>query len=386
LLDTFAHLQSQSQSPRPVNMRFSSALPVLVGAVAVSARSIPESLEKREEFLPFTSFVHAVPFEEAQEAAANDPNFAATSDLTFNATESASDEVSTFRAPGCVNPFVRVEWRNMQPADRLSFVRAVRCLIDAPPSGVSPQARNRYEDLVWAHQQQASRIHGAVSFFMWHRYYVHVFSRMLREECGYAAPFPWWDETRDAGNFAASGLFTDQYFGTLPPANANGGTCVNNGAFAGMRVHIGPGGGFQDRCLARGENTGATRNVNRDYVNLCNQRTTWPDMRACAEPGPHAHGHNGIGPIMSDQAASPSDPIFFLHHAFVDRNLKVWQNQNSARWTSINGCGAPDTGNGCTPISLDTVLSSRGIRPDARVRDYLDTENAYLCYVYDYYN
>lgn len=44
--------------------------------------------------------------------------------------------------------------------------------------------------------------------------------------------------------------------------------------------------------------------------------------------------HEGIGPTMWLLVTSPGDPIFFMHHGFVDWQWKRWQNVNNARSTS----------------------------------------------------
>lgn len=102
--------------------------------------------------------------------------------------------------------------------------------MDKPAEGLTKVATSRYEELVWAHQSQVDDIHMSGVFLPWHRYYTHLLSRMIREECGYTAPFPWWDETKDAGNFTNSGLFTSEYFGSLPEVTQEGhGSCVTDG-------------------------------------------------------------------------------------------------------------------------------------------------------------
>ena len=82
---------------------------------------------------------------------------------------------------------------------------------------------------------------------------------------------------------------------------------------------------------------------------------------------------------MQDTYGSPADPIFWLHHGFVDRNFRIWQNKNSARVSSING--NDKAGN---PLTLDTNINVYGIRPDVKVRDILDTTGSTLCYKYNY--
>lgn len=106
-------------------------------------------------------------------------------------------------------------------------------------------------------------------------------------------------------------------------------------------------------------------------------------MENCAELGPHGYGHNGIGSVMSDVSASPSDPTFFLHHLFIDRNFWLWQEMDGAtRKSQINGCIDGQTP--CTPLTLDTVITVQGLRPDVTVGDIIDTETGTMCYSYSY--
>ncbi|RYP01453.1 hypothetical protein DL763_000116 [Monosporascus cannonballus] len=303
-----------------------------------------------------------------------------SSDATLPTNPPANGTENTV---GCTNPEVLVEWRNMKTADKKSFVTAIRCLMDKPPTGLTGVAKSRYEELVWAHQTQASNIHMSSIFLPWHRYYTNVFHRLLREECGYTAPIPWWDETKDTGNFAASGLFTADYFGSMPEVTRTGmGTCITDGAFADKRLNIGPGFSNRDHCLSRGEDRSMTRHVSKAYVDTCVSRTAYDDMRTCVESGPHAYGHNGCGPVMADAVASPSDPLFFMHHTFVDHAWKSWQDKAAVRSTSISGCA--DRSRSCTPLTLATSLSSLGVEADVKVQDILDTEGGFLCYKYDY--
>jgi len=299
------------------------------------------------------------------------------SDITI---QSVTDDVTTQAT--CTSPIVRVEWRNMADADKLSFVNAVSCLMGLPASGAFPGATNRYEDIVAVHQLMNTEVHLNGIFLPWHRYFLWTFSRMLRSECAYAAPLPWWDETKDAGNFANSGLFTDQYFGALPPAT-NGGACVVDGAFGGTTLNIGPGSTNRPHCLQRAGNDTITVDINQSFVDTCSSITDYAAMEECNEKGPHGLGHNGIGAVMAEVSASPGDPVFFMHHSFVDHMWRQWQNKDPARLTTIDGCTTPDT-EACTPLSPDTVLSSMGLRDDVTVAQMLDITADTLCYTYDY--
>lgn len=126
-----------------------------------------------------------------------------------------------------------------------------------------------------------------------------------------------------------------------------------------------------------------TKYINTAYVNTCVSRTAYDDMRSCIERGPHGYGHNGAGPVMADPIASPSDPLFFLHHSFIDWTWKTWQDKSAAvRTTTISGCA--NQASPCAALTVDTKLSTRGIEADITVKDILDTEGGFLCYKFDY--
>ncbi|XDG05264.1 hypothetical protein ABKA04_004879 [Annulohypoxylon sp. FPYF3050] len=377
-------------------MRFSLTSSALCGAVAVSALAVPSPVEKRLQLIDlkqFGSFPTITPEQAHAEAQplsiilGDGPQFDNKKTTTNKAPVTAQEvETSDAAADGTCdrnNPNVRFEWRNYSADDRKAFVTAIKCLMDKPSSGNFQGAKNRYEDLVSVHQQLTPQIHQRAVFLVWHRYYVSVFESLMREECGFNRAFPWWDETLDAGKFAQSDLFSDAYFGPLPAKTSDGqGTCIQSGTFGGITLHVGPGSGFTDHCLARAVDESLTGTVTSSFVSDCNSRTSYDDMRGCQELGPHAYGHNGVGAVMAEVQASPGDPIFFMHHLFVDHSFRIWQNGDASRTQSINGCA--DANNPCAPMTMDYVLTSNGLRPNTTVSQVMDTLGGYLCYRYDY--
>lgn len=99
----------------------------------------------------------------------------------------------------------------------------------------------------------------------------------------------------------------------------------------------------------------------------------------------HAQGHNGVGATMADAIASVGDPVFFMHHLYVDYVFRKWQLGALSRRTTISGCAAND---GCPPLTLDTVIYMGNICgakcPDLPVRDILRTLQGHFCYKYNY--
>ncbi|EEH10777.1 conserved hypothetical protein [Histoplasma capsulatum G186AR] len=374
---------------------------LLLGASVASA-SLKEILADLSPSLPLSSFgkFHTISLEDVKKGKDligklirppldPSPNPKLSPDPNPSPKLSPSEPTEpTFQtlAAGCAGRTnMRTEWRRTSHDDRLAFLNAVKCLMNRPPSGRFSSATNRYEDFARLHQQKLSEIHQNDMFLVWHRYFVWTFEQVLRDECGFNRNYPWWDETKDAGHFAQAPVFTRDYFGSLPGPRNGQGVCITDGVFAGITCNIGPGLSNRPHCLSRAVNEAQTAQCNNDFVIACNQRTNYAAMHSCAETGPHGYGHNGIGSVMMDVAGSPSDPIFFMHHAFIDRNFRVWQNEAQARWTTINGVDSHGT-----PLTLDTVISVAGIRPDVRIRQILDTLGGAsiggvpFCYRYDY--
>jgi tyrosinase len=88
---------------------------------------------------------------------------------------------------------------------------------------------------------------------------------------------------------------------------------------------------------------------------------------------------------MSDVWASPEDPIFWMHHSFIDHSWRIWQNQNGQRILTINGVDV----NGNT-LNLNTPVYMGGIVPDTTIGAIINTlgdaniGGTPFCYRYTY--
>ncbi|KAI1149787.1 hypothetical protein F4825DRAFT_35715 [Nemania diffusa] len=316
-------------------------------------------------------------------------------DLIDNVLETRDSEGNVVEARDtgdCANPNIRFEWDDYSTSDKQAFVGAIQCLIKKAPSGRFSPSKNRYEDFVRLHQSYAPNIHSASTsqqthkFLLWHRYFVWAFEQVLRDECGFNRAMPWWDEKKWAGKFAQATIFTTQYFGTLSGATNGAGTCVTNGAFAGLQSNLGPGQTINNpHCVQRAVTESTTAQTGVSSYNTCLARTTYPDFHSCVEFTFHAQGHNGIGATMADAIASPGDPVFFMHHLYVDYVFRKWQLVDVSRRTTISGCAA---NSGCPPLTLDTMIYMNNICgakcPDLPVRDVIRTLQGQFCYRYNY--
>ncbi|KAI1813871.1 Di-copper centre-containing protein [Poronia punctata] len=324
-----------------------------------------------------------VPFEEAQQRYANVPK-AKSDPATYRdrpapsqKTGGSADGIESAAASCASNPNIRYEWDNYSTSDRQALMSAIKCLMNKAPSGNFSPSKSRYEDFARLHQMYTNNVHQNQKFLPWHRYFIWTFEQVLRDECGFDRAFPWFDETKHAGAFSGSDLFSSNYLGSI----GGGNHCVTNGQFAGLTVNIGFGTGNSAHCLSRNGDASATAQCNTDYVNSCLSNNDYQDFESCFEYGPHGYGHNGIGGVMADVFASPGDPFFWFHHTFVDRNWRIWQlADTSSRYNSIDGEDANNN-----PLSLDTTIYMGGIRPDVTIRQILNTlSGSTLCYRYNY--
>jgi hypothetical protein len=182
---------------------------LLCAAATAAAASLPARQNSKPDF------VH-VPFEEAVEKYSK----------AFG-SNAATENGSNFAAAAtCSRPLsVRVEWRTMAAADQQDWLAAVNCLMDAPSR--TNDGQSLWEDLTYIHRIGVTSIHGRDRFFPWHREFVMIYENLLRGDCGYQGPLPWWDETLDAGSFSQSPIFSPNTFGTLPLGPDT--TCVTDG-------------------------------------------------------------------------------------------------------------------------------------------------------------
>ena len=58
------------------------------------------------------------------------------------------------------------------------------------------------------------------------------------------------------------------------------------------------------------------------------------------EEQPHNRGHGWVGGDMANPMISPNDPIFWLHHAQIDRIWSEWQTRNPGEKPFLSGADA----------------------------------------------
>ncbi|KAI0874785.1 Di-copper centre-containing protein [Hypoxylon argillaceum] len=350
-------------------------------------------------------------------------------DQALSALQSEYNTTSAKRSSSCnlLNARVRRDWNAFTSTQKKQYIAAVKCL-QAKPSiadpTFAPGSRTRYDDFVAVHINQTLTIHGTGNFLTWHRYFVQAYENALRNECGYTGYQPYWnwlDHTADPStsslfdgsdtSFSGDGAFL-QHNGSIT-ANGNvwipsgkGGGCVTTGPFKDYVVNLGPVSptqdgqvafpvflGYNPRCMSRDLSAFTATNwlTLSNILNITVGAASGSVLLFQNELqgrftdgflGLHTAGHGVMGGSSGDIFASPTDPVFFLHHAMLDRVYWLWQALHPAKARTLGGTITLFN----TPPSRDTLptdiidLGVNGV--DLKISDLLDTLGGPLCYYY----
>ncbi|KAI0401352.1 hypothetical protein F4802DRAFT_428736 [Xylaria palmicola] len=276
---------------------------------------------------------------------------------------------------------VRREWSDMSESLRQEYVAAINCLLKLPPKSDKkkfPGAQSRYDDFVAFHMTHAQQLHDNLNLFGAHKYYVYLFEKALREECGYTGYQPYMNFDRyaddpwnspllngNASSIGGNGEPDPDYKGVSQPGrtpniikSGGGGGCVKTGPFSDMVISLGPtsmstgskrvpknpksdGTGANPRCLRRDVNKNAFMGARADRVfkllngnnnmdDFYNELLGTPPPRNDPYPwGIHTAGHYvaAVDP-GGDPFTSPGDPLFYFHHTGLDRMWFLWTMQD----------------------------------------------------------
>ncbi|PGH16269.1 hypothetical protein AJ79_01808 [Helicocarpus griseus UAMH5409] len=275
----------------------------------------------------------------------------------------------------------------------MEYIDAELCLMRLPAKTGHKGTVTRFDDFQAVHVQGAYLNHLVGSFLPFHRLLVHNHETALREECGYKGYQPYWYEQKDAGKFSSSEIFDPVYgFGGNGVGNGN---CITDGPFAKYTNRLGPGYEVTNHCMNRKINDETSSGASPNNVNKCMSQPDWLSAWNCIEGAPHVGGHDGVGGQMSDGVASPGDPLFYLHHAWIDKLWWDWQAKNlPARLTEMGGSNLPpsappeDVQNKKIPgdpgrtTTLNHVLDMHGTMDNKIIADVMNIKGDFLCFEY----
>jgi tyrosinase len=226
--------------------------------------------------------------------------------------------------------------------EKQNFIRAIKALkangiynqyvmlhVDAAshasPSTVSPSYRNA--------------AHKGPAFHPWHRYYLYKFELELQKQVP-GVTLPYWNWAADAANPQNSAIWASDFLGgNGDPAD---GYLVKTGPFAVGQWTIidengNPAGGLRRQFGQSSPTVPSLTEVSTAVNEVPYDRSLWDQSSSSSHrnrlegwlnsPQLHNKVHRWVGQSMLSMA-SPNDPVFFLHHANVDRLWAQWQAQH----------------------------------------------------------
>ncbi|KAL5034936.1 hypothetical protein BDV3_004429 [Batrachochytrium dendrobatidis] len=282
---------------------------------------------------------------------------------------------ATNATDSCINSLTRLEWRELSTDHQQQYIKAVLCLMKKPSLTPKRPAISRYAEFGELHSRVASTFHQSALFLPWHRSFLNAFESALKTECNYPGSLPYWDWTIDSQAPESSVIWDATAFG----GNGNPNTpqhCLVDGPFKNYRIII-----PQKLCLSRNYSKNFTSRASsyspENIQRIIASQKNYADFRFTLEGGPHAIVHSSIGGCMSLIPLSAQDPIFYLHHANVDRIWYLWQKRHG------NAYGGLRSNN--SPSKTTDILSMFKVtnQPDLSVSQVLNTtSSAYICYTY----
>jgi tyrosinase len=209
--------------------------------------------------------------------------------------------------------------------------------------GVQKMAVDKsYGDLVKIHAEMKHTMHGSMGklgvlrFLPWHRRYVIEFERLLIAAdkalrpgavdpislpyWHWADPFPAWLEGFLPANSPETGSPLPPRTEREPPSKP-------------VQSDI-------NYILKSFRNQKQWFDVDDDYALFTFGLEGWGKRADGSSLPAHNHVHDWVGGIMSDTSFSPVDPVFWLHHAEVDRLWHVWQIDHAAAHPNLTGKSA----------------------------------------------
>jgi len=277
---------------------------------------------------------------------------------------------------------------DMSAAEKAAYVAAVLALKNKLKSVLKPGKMRRYDDFVQIHKNAMMgpdmlmpMPHGGPLFFPWHRILLRQFELALQAAASNPnIAIPYW-------NWELSGTnnpFTNDFMGG--DGDAAQGHRVVSGPFAYATKK------FKIRVWdSSSGNAGLLREFGNDptaylptqpqvasgLTKLPYSPATNSWERTC-EGGMHNPVHRWIGGNMGD-ATSPNDPIFFMHHCYIDLLWEKWRKQHPTSDPYLPSSGTPGY-----DLASKLVFNKAG-KPAPwagswKVQDTLDTSS--LGYVY----
>lgn len=281
--------------------------------------------------------------------------------LVYRANTSSDESIELSETASCACSYstecdtlrTRNEWRSMSWCDQQNFIDALNTLrFTTNENGV-----NEYDEYIWVHNNYAARIIDDAVLFPWHRHFVWKMEEHLRSLGGRFAciSMPWWDWGLDFGMELTSDLYAD--WGGL-----NNESCVGE-PYSNWTNPV------SQNCVRRrmGEALSLAYPPITATEYAIPANSSYFYLYKYITRNPHIAVHDQVGGIGGDFTVfySSADPLFWVHHASLDRMFAMWQDcfdmdqmdmwmYGDRMYTDLSDCQC---------MGLDTPMVVYGVTP-----------------------
>jgi len=255
----------------------------------------------------------------------------------------------------------------MSSAQRLAFTSAWVRMADG---SAGAQIQARYRNLIDTHQAlwTTGGLHQQTQFLPWHRMYVTELESVLRQ-VDPSITMPYWASERDGQDFGMWGSpVWDDADGL---GSTTGGACMASGPFRQGEYSITPyGAAFSTGTCIRRRRTGVIPGVG-EYRQIQAIRSNAYSQFVRELDAVHGAVHCVVHGTMCEPITvegqrsfiAANDPIFFLHHANIDKHWATWQSQSTAHANAldVNPTTLSLPGLGATGAQVMSISNINGV-------------------------
>ncbi|KAJ3367701.1 hypothetical protein GGF31_007161 [Allomyces arbusculus] len=257
----------------------------------------------------------------------------------------------------CPNGVIyRKEFRDLTEQEWDDFVAAMLGLAKKPSTRYP--GLNKLEEYASIHSKNFNTIHNNAIFMPWHRKFLIEWEKDLRTVKPNVA-IPYWAEHLDFNQPEKSVLFDADFMGGSNPDKNLKAQCIKTGPFASYTHQ-------EFGCISRGFGSdgriaqssadgldGRFHSGNKirfpsgpEVQTLIDNNKDWESYRSMIEYTIHPIAHLFVGSDSGtmEMTWSSQDPIFALHHAYIDKIYAAWQKSygtNDAAYQAIQKSNLP---------------------------------------------
>jgi tyrosinase len=232
---------------------------------------------------------------------------------------------------------IRRNHGDMSAAQKNAFIRAILILKNQTPSILRPGQQYRYDDFVQIHKNSmglgnpiSPNPHRNPLFFPWHRILIRQFEwelQVVANDPGITLPYWNWSMS------GADNPFVDEFMGRDGDPHLDQRVTLGPFAFEGGIFSVRVWDGDEGVPVLR-RNFGAAGSplpTAAEIDSAMNRTPYWSKPEGWENQMEEMHNkvHSWVGGNMGT-AASPNDPIFFLHHCHLDYLWEKWKLQHPA--------------------------------------------------------